>query len=211
MYFRDSISRSRSPVQDESPVHIHLHGSSYVRDQEAVSMGEDPEGEISSRLEALEAAVIMLVGEDDETQDDSSVEQTMASQRTERQRVSETMANQYGKDSDADVPSPPPSPSEINEKNAKAWKRDTDSTTGGSGSLAPNSRKAEGGGYMPNQAGSINPRLSKTSNTLDPGRTFGVTQDSLQRAAIYKAQMQKANRQINGLNAKNAQFWRRGA
>ena len=105
-------------------------------------------------------------------------------------------------DSDASVPSPD-TPASINQKNAAAWKRDTSSTTGGSGSVPPNSRAAEGASFQPNAAGSIDlpRRASRTAQTLDPGRTWGTNDRVLQRAARYRGQMQRTNQRIAAVEA----------
>ena len=68
-------------------------------------------------------------------------------------------------------------PVDINGK-WKAWRRDNESTTGGSQSVEPNSKRAESyvGG---NRAGTISGNTSRTASTLNMGRTFGVTADAI--------------------------------
>jgi hypothetical protein len=115
--------------------------------------------------------------------------------RGERSRVQGMLArqdkydngpNKRVSDADVDIPRRPPSPSDINEANAKAWRRDKSSMTGGSGSLSPNSREAETDpAYLPNGTGSINVegRKSTTAPTLNRGQTWGTSDMRMMQVA----------------------------
>ena len=79
-------------------------------------------------------------------------------------------------DSDASVPAPV-TPVDINGK-WKAWRRDNESTTGGSQSVEPNSKRAEATSAATRPV-PISGNTSRTASTLNMGRTFGVTADAI--------------------------------
>ncbi len=115
-----------------------------------------------------------------------------------------------------DEPSPPPSPSAINEKNANAisrglWGGQGHTTTGGSQSVPPNSNRAEGAEYQPNQQGTISEasRFSRTDRTLNSGRVFGVDAASLQAGRMHARATAAVNKQINSINDANKRFYAR--
>lgn len=149
---------------------------------------------ILPRLDAVERAICIMAGAADDPGDDDGQGAADAapdmdySPANERDRVAGAREFQNAKndgpnrradgtgDSDASVPAPV-TPVDINGK-WKAWRRDNESTTGGSQSVEPNSKRAESyvGG---NQAGTISGNTSRTASTLNMGRTFGVTADAI--------------------------------
>jgi hypothetical protein len=92
------------------------------------------------------------------------------------------------------------------------WGSKGHNVTGGSGSLPPGSTAAASGGYLPNQAGSVNQErvLSTTSRTLTPGKSFGVTADALKQAQFYKQLRLATNKQVSSIQAKNDAAYKRG-
>jgi hypothetical protein len=106
----------------------------------------------------------------------------------------------------------PSTPDEINRANQAYWNTSGHNMTGGSQSLAPNSKAASSGGYLPNQAGSVNQErvLSTTNKSLSVGRTFGVTADALRQAKFYRQQRLATNKAVSSIQAKLDAAYKRG-
>ena len=86
-------------------------------------------------------------------------------------------------------------------------------TTGGSQSLPPSSRKAESGGYLPNATGSIsgNRRLSTTAKVPEAqGRTWGTSdRAAMQRADFWRSQRLNTNAAIGKIQQTLQTRWGR--
>jgi hypothetical protein len=205
----------------------------FTIDQEAIHMGGDPEGEtatglsdIASRIETLEQAVAYIAmnigegsaggfgdyGEEGESDDAAGMSPSPHPDGNFAQGFSETselrkeigvskLGNQLG----------PTGVRSAAERSAAG--NDAAVVTGGSQTLPPGSRKAEGGNYLPNAAGSIAQvrRLSTTTNTLNMGKTggWGTSDASLKRAAVYAQMDRQTTARINSVNEANKRLWRR--
>jgi hypothetical protein len=175
--------------------------------------------DVVERLRALEQAVAVLAtegeegeGEEAPTEDLGDPRLAAASPVAKKPRLPAapkgTSDGPPGRE--ADIPSSRlPSIEDINAANRAFWSSKGHTTTGGSGSLPPNSTAASSGGYLPNQAGTIGETMSETRNSLDQGKRFGVTADSLKRGEVYRHQRIAANRVVASINQLNAKFYGR--
>lgn len=199
----------------------------FTTDQEAVMMGEDPTGEIVSRLEALEQAVAIIAinragGEEGDTGDNVDPDiQTRNVQRQERERIDNTLpgrgasANRFDRPPTGDEI---PSPEDINARQAKFWGLRTPETMSAMGSPvatpAPGrGRESEAANFMPNAQGTVDPvkRLSSTPKTLETDRTWGTNDNIMRRINAEKERCQRTNSVIDMINRKNAAaYLRRG-
>jgi hypothetical protein len=185
--------------------HIHLHIEDAAEPfpnptrrpairEPALAEGKD----ILTRLDALERAVACLATEG---YGDFGADNALIVTQDEPDLISQIASESVAHATDAI----PDDPASVNAKNLAYWFGKGGTTTGGSQSLPPNSREAEGSAYQPGSDHINQPRrLSTTTRTLNPGRSFGVTQDTLQRGQMYKQQQQATNNTISDINARLA-------
>jgi hypothetical protein len=218
----DGTPRDNSTSNAKSDaVHLHLHGVlGSINDQEEIDEGALQA--VLERLEGVERAVALLAGydggeegEEYEPEDDNGNGDTRAfTQGSERDpgSLSTQMAHQMvvrnnpaaSRDQEA---SPGMSAADINRINEGYWANKGRTMTGGSGSTPPNSRASEGANYMPGKAGDER-NLSKTANTLSPGRVWNGSRTPT--TDHWRRLDRKANATINAINRANSRFYARG-
>ena len=140
------------------------------------------EDDILDRLQCLERAVAVMAGQQPDQVGEDEVNR-FPGDPSEPGNVVEQAAAERTADSTDALPDDPQS---INAKNSAYWQGKGGTTTGGSQSLPPSSRKAESGGYLPNATGSIsgNRRLGTTAKVPEQqGKTWGTSD----RAAVQRA------------------------
>ena len=148
-----------SSTADDGPIFIHLHDGDQL-DQPDPSrrpamrepaIGSDEEDDILDRLQCLERAVAVMAGQRPDQVGEDEVNRFPG----DPSEPGNVVAGCRRADSDS-TDALPDDPQSINAKNSAYWQGKGGTTTGGSQSLPPSSRKAESGGYLPNATGSIN-------------------------------------------------------
>ena len=217
-----------SGTANDGPVHVYLHGA---RDAEAEQPdpsrrpamrepGLDPNNEaladLAEQVAALNIAVARMaqgqgmgLPDDDPDQVGEGEANQFPDDPSDPGDILSQVASNHANSSDA----LPDDPQSINAKNAAHWQGKGGTTTGGSQSLPPSSRKAESGGYLPNATGSINTnrRLSTTAKVAEAqGRTWGTSdRAAMQRANFWRDQRLATNKAIGKIQQTLQTRWGR--
>jgi hypothetical protein len=199
---------------NDGPLYIHLHDGTEPSSTSGIEPAIGEMSEVEERLSDLERAVAAMAqaqgmglpddqigeGEVNQFPDDPDDPGDILAQAAEEQIANSTDAL-------------PDDPQSINAKNSAYWQGKGGTTTGGSQSLPPSSRKAESGGYLPNATGSIsgNRRLSTTAKVPEArGRTWGTSdRAAMQRADFWRDQRLATNAAIGKIQQTLQTRWGR--